>query len=178
MYQVVKTYGHDLGLSAVFRQWRAVHSHCSVLHGYALAVTLKFEAEELDDRNWVIDFGGLKEIKEWLKSVFDHKLLVAEDDPEKDEICALAGLGIADVLVIPSVGCEGFARYIYDHVGEWLFDLALPNYPRLVSVEVAEHGGNSAIYCPSGLDRALRTFTDAISRPINENAGNDDDLPY
>lgn len=164
MYQVVKNYGHDIGLSAVFRQWRASHSHCQYLHGYALAVTLKFEAETLDDRNWVIDFGGLKEIKEWLKSIFDHKLLVAADDPELDEISALQGLGIAEVIVLPSVGCEGFARYIYDHVCEWLRSLALPNSPCLVSVEVAEHDANSAIYC-------ARNATNASARDF-------DDLPY
>lgn len=123
-----------------------MHSHCQYLHGYALSFKLTFEAEELDERNWVIDFGGLKELKEWLKFTFDHKLAVAEDDPEKDEICALQGLGIAEVIVMPSVGCEGFAKYVYDHTAEWLFSLGLPNSPRLVSVEVAEHGANSAIY--------------------------------
>lgn len=164
MYQVVKTYGHDIGLSAIFRQHRATHSHCRWLHGYALAVSLTFESEELDDRNWVIDYGGLKPVKEWLQMSFDHKLCVAEDDPHKDDLCMLAGLDLADPLVMPSVGCEGFARYIYDHVSEWLRALALSNNPRLVSVRVSEHGANSAIY-------------EARTSP-NANAGLPDDLPY
>ena len=55
-----KTYGHEEGLSAVFRQPNATHSHCSLLHGYSLGFRLVFSAEVLDDKNWVVDFGGLR----------------------------------------------------------------------------------------------------------------------
>ena len=62
----------------------------------------------------------------------------------------LAGLGLADTLVLPYVGCEGFAKYAYDWVSAWLTD-ALPTDCdtrglRLVEVEVREHGANSAVY--------------------------------
>ena len=30
---------------------------------------------------WVMDFGGLKPIKAWLEDLFDHTLLINEDDP-------------------------------------------------------------------------------------------------
>lgn len=144
-YQVVKTYPHSLGLSACFRQHRA-QSHCSMLHGYSLAIELTFEADELNETNWVIDFGGLKAVKNMLVSTFDHKLLVADDDPQKDVICSLAGLGVADVLVLPNVGCEAFAEYIYEGVNVLLFDLNQVNRPRLVAVKVMEHEGNAAVY--------------------------------
>mgnify|MGYP001588063145 CR=1 FL=1 len=49
-YKSTKTYGHAIGLSAAFRQWRA-DSHCKYLHGYALAVKFVFEAGELDSRD-------------------------------------------------------------------------------------------------------------------------------
>jgi len=80
MYLSTKTFGHELGLSAAFRQWKA-DSHCRFLHGYALAVKFTFAAEELDVRNWVVDFGGLKGLKQILEDTFDHKTLVASDDP-------------------------------------------------------------------------------------------------
>lgn len=143
MFKSTKTYGHDIGLSCCFRQWRA-KSHCAQFHGYAIAVRLEFEADELDDRNWVVDFGGLKAVKEMLQNNFDHKLLVAEDDPLKDEICTLAGYGLADVVVLPAVGCEMFAKFIFDWVDNWL-TWQKPRV-RLASVEVREHGANSAIY--------------------------------
>ena len=150
MFLVTKTYDHSLGLSACFRQWRADHSHCRFLHGYALSFKLTFAAEQLDRNNWVLDFGGLKPVKAFLVESFDHKLAIAEDDPALDDLGMLAGLGLADTLVIPFVGCEGFAKYVYDWVDAWLGDA----HPlacdirglRLVEVEVREHGGNSAIY--------------------------------
>jgi 6-pyruvoyltetrahydropterin/6-carboxytetrahydropterin synthase len=160
-YQSTKTYGHDLGLSACFRQHRAVHSHCSLLHGYALSFKFVFECDELDDKNWVQDFGGLKQLKQWLMSRFDHKLVVAQDDPNKDDLCMLEGLGLAEVMVLPKVGCEAFAEMAYDFASALVYDgqralfrpqtMQLLNTPsnqrvRVVSCECAEHGANSAIY--------------------------------
>jgi 6-pyruvoyltetrahydropterin/6-carboxytetrahydropterin synthase len=144
MYQSTKTYGHELGLSCCFRQWRA-DSHCSLLHGYAISVKLTFESPTLDGCGWVMDFGGLKPIKKLLEQRFDHKTIVAEDDPEKDYICSLAGLGIADVIVVPATGCEAFAFQIYNMVALWLHE----NHGgrvSIASVEVREHGANSAIF--------------------------------
>lgn len=145
-FQSTKQFGHELGLSCCFRQWRAVHSHCSLLHGYAIAVKLVFEANDLDHCNWVQDFGGLKQVKSMLQDIFDHKLIVAEDDPQKDEICALAGIGVADVVVLPAVGCEKFAQHVYNMVRRWLNANQDWDRVRLHSVEIKEHGANSAVY--------------------------------
>lgn len=145
MFKSTKEFGHEQGLSCCFRQWRA-DSHCNLLHGYAIAVKLTFKAEDLDARNWVQDFGSLKEVKQYLKDTFDHKTLVARDDPQIDEICALAGLGIADVLVVDNVGCEAFAHMIY-YAAVGILNLHRGNRVILQSVEVKEHSGNSAIYC-------------------------------
>ena len=142
-----KTYGHEIGLSAVFRQWRA-NSHCNQLHGYALAFRFVFEATELDDRNWVVDFGGLKGLKLALQHNFDHKTVVAEDDPKRAEIESLRDLGIADVVVVPAVGCEKFAELAANLATEELKALGLAERVRVVEVECSEHGANSAIYRP------------------------------
>ena len=74
-YLSTKTYGNDRGLSCCFRQWRSTHSHCSLLHGYSIGIKLIFESETLDDRNWVMDFGGLKAFKEWSEWQFDHRYI-------------------------------------------------------------------------------------------------------
>ena len=145
-FQSTKQWGHDVGFSCAFRQWRATHSHCRFLHGYAIGVKLVFEAEMLDHRNWVIDFGGLQSIKKMLTETFDHKLLVAEDDPQKDLVCSLSGMGVADVLVVPAVGCEMFAKMVYDMVCEWLHSVGQNGRVKLISCEVSEHGANSAVF--------------------------------
>lgn len=145
-YTSTKTFGHDLGLSACFRQWRAEHSHCSFLHGYALSVHLEFYSTELNVMNWVMDFGAFDEMKQFLRLTFDHKLLVAEDDPMKDELCALAGLGLADVLVVPATGCEAFAKLVFDRVNRWLQEAGHAPRVKLNKAEIREHGANSASY--------------------------------
>lgn len=145
-YRSTKTYGHEQGLSACFRQWRA-ESHCKLLHGYALAVYLEFEADDLDVRNWVVDFGSLKSFKQWLCDTFDHTLLVAEDDPMLHELRQLElRLGIARVVVVPATGCEAFAKLIYECAEIWLRDNGYAPRVRMNLVEVREHGANSAIY--------------------------------
>ena len=95
-YYSTKTYGTDRGLSCCFRQWRATHSHCSTLHGYSIGIKLVFESETLDDRNWVFDFGGLKQFKDWSEYMFDHTLIVAEDDPHMDFFKAMSEIRSLD----------------------------------------------------------------------------------
>lgn len=144
-YQSTKTYGHEVGLSCAFRQWRA-ESHCRLLHGYALSFRFVFEAEELDARNWVVDFGGLKSLKQILADNFDHATIVAEDDPELDWFEEAAKRGMCRLVVLPSAGCERFAEYVYDVTETWLKDAGFAPRCRLISVEVSEHGANSAIF--------------------------------
>jgi 6-pyruvoyltetrahydropterin/6-carboxytetrahydropterin synthase len=144
-FRSTKTYGHDIGLSACFRQWRA-ESHCRLLHGYALAVHFEFETENLDIRNWVVDFGSLKSLKQMLQDTFDHKLLVAEDDPERKALELLGLIGIAEIVIVPATGCERFAELIFECTEQWLADNGYSPRCKLVKVEVREHGANSAIF--------------------------------
>ncbi len=150
MFKSTKFYGHEQGLSCCFRQWRANHSHCHWLHGYALAFKFTFSSEKLDERGWVVDFGGLKALLAELKHVFDHRLIIAEDDPQKDTICSLMGLDIANVLVLPKVGIESFAKVAFDMAKNQL-DRYMEDHPEVgkiwvESCECFEHPGNSAIY--------------------------------
>jgi 6-pyruvoyltetrahydropterin/6-carboxytetrahydropterin synthase len=146
-YLSTKTYGHEIGLSAVFRQWKA-NSHCNMLHGYSLAFRFVFETDELDYRNWVVDFGGLKGLKLALQHHFDHKTVVAQDDPHLTTILALQNMNIADVVIVPAVGCEKFAELAANLAKEELKALGIAERVRVVEVECFEHGANSAIYRP------------------------------
>jgi len=108
-----------------------------------------FECETLDDKNWCMDFGGMKEFKAWADYMFDHTLVIAQDDPEFQTLVLLDGK-LADVRVVDGVGCEMFAKMCYDKMDEILVN-GLTRYPvnptvRIKSVEVFEHGSNSAIY--------------------------------
>ena len=143
-YESGKVYCHNIGLSAAFRQWRA-DSHCRFLHGYALQVEVHFSARTLDERNWVVDFGSLKSFKGWLEDTFDHKTLVAQDDPMFSEFESLHRLQMIDMRVVPATGCEAFARMIYEYLEGWLKDNGY-NVALLDKVTVREHAANFATY--------------------------------
>jgi 6-pyruvoyltetrahydropterin/6-carboxytetrahydropterin synthase len=146
-WRVVKTYGHDEGLSCTFRQWQAAHSHCRFLHGYALAFRFTFATASLDDRGWCIDFGGLKPLRAWLHETFDHTLLAASDDPQLPALRGLEADGLVQLRVLEAVGCEGFAAYAHAWVSHFL-TRETSGRVWLESVEVSEHDGNTATFTP------------------------------
>jgi 6-pyruvoyltetrahydropterin/6-carboxytetrahydropterin synthase len=145
VYRSTKTYDHSEGLSCCFRQWRATHSHCRLVHGYALAFRFVFATRELDGNNWCFDFGGLKPVRAWLHEMFDHTMLVAEDDPELHDFQGLEGKGLVALRVLPRVGCEAIAEYVFGYVSRFVADRTAGRV-WLETVEVSEHGGNSAVY--------------------------------
>lgn len=141
-----KIYTHEVGLSCTFRQWRAEDTHCRFLHGYALQVEVEFEATDgLDHRNWVVNFGGLKPFKAWLEQTFDHKTLVAHDDPKREFLEGLDELGLAQVVIVTHTGCEAFARMIFEWLAEWIFHHE-GGRVCVKQVTVREHGSNYATY--------------------------------
>lgn len=134
------------GFSCAFRQWKA-HSHCRFNHGYALTFKFIFESKDLDATNWVVDFGSLKSLKGTLEDTFDHKTVIAEDDPHLEYFKKGHELGVLDLVILPAGGCEKFAEFVYEVTEIWLKDNGYTPRVNLVSVEVSEHGANSALYC-------------------------------
>jgi len=141
------------GYSTVFRQWRAKGTHCSFLHGYGISFKIIFEGD-LDERNWVWDFGGMKRAKNtidgmapkaWMDYMFDHTYIISDDDPFVYKALEMHNEGIVQLRVIPATGAEQFAKFIYDKVSEFI-KIETNNRVRVVSVEFKEHEKNSAIY--------------------------------
>jgi len=133
----------DLG-SCAFRQWKT-DSHCKFIHGYRLQAKFWFSCTELDEKNWVVDFGGLKGLKDILEKQFDHTLCIAIDDPLLEGFKSLHASGGCDLRIMEKgAGIERTA--------EWCFEAA-DNYIRSITnnrcwvekVEVWEHDKNSAI---------------------------------
>ena len=143
-YESTKTYGHNIGLSACFRQPKA-HSHCKYLHGYSLQFKFTFGCKHLDERNWVVDFGGLKPLKAWLEDSFDHKIVLDQTDPHMDTFKDLEEKGLAELTVLDGVGVEKFAEHACMFADKLVKEMT-NNRCFVVSCECAEHGANSAIY--------------------------------
>ena len=142
------------GFSTVFRQWKAKETHCRFLHGYGISFKVYFEGE-LDEKNWVWDFGGMKRAKtridglqpkKWMDYMFDHTVIIAEDDPELQAFVQMGKAGVAQVRVIPATGAEKFAEYIYRNINEFV-KVETDNRVRVTKVKFMEHGKNAAYYC-------------------------------
>jgi len=141
------------GFSCCFRQWKATTTHCQYLHGYGVSFKVWFEGE-LDERNWVWDFGGMKRAKtqidgkspkEWMDYMFDHTIIVAEDDPWINTLRQLDNASIAQVRIVPATGAEKFAEFIYHKLNKFVKE-ETGGRVKVGQVEFMEHGKNSAIY--------------------------------
>ena len=141
------------GFSTVFRQWKATTTHCRFVHGYGISFKVYFEGE-LDDRNWVWDFGGMKRAKTlidgkspkaWMDYMFDHTLIVTEDDPELKAFQQMGTAGVAQVRVIPATGAEKFAEYIYTKLNKFV-DTETEGRVKVTKVKFMEHNKNAAYY--------------------------------
>ena len=142
------------GFSTVFRQQKATTTHCRFVHGYGISFKVYFEGD-LDERNWVWDFGGMKRAKtkidglspkEWMDYMFDHTMVIAEDDPELRAFQQMDKAGVAQVRVIPATGAEKFSEYIYNKLNEFV-KTETDNRVRVTKVKFMEHGKNAAYYC-------------------------------
>jgi 6-pyruvoyltetrahydropterin/6-carboxytetrahydropterin synthase len=139
--------------STVFRQWKAEGTHCKFLHGYGVSFRVWFEGE-LDERNWVWDFGGMKRAdntidgmnpKAWMDYMFDHTTIVAFDDPGINGFRTMNELGIIQLREIEAVGAEQFAKYIYEKLNKFVQE-ETNGRVSVVRVEFMEHNKNTAIY--------------------------------
>ena len=105
----------ELG-STAFRQPRA-ESHCRYIHGYQLKAEVTFACNELDNNNWVFDFGGLKQLR-----------------------------GLAQLRIMTGgVGIERFAEWCFKTADSFV-DEATNGRVWVESVTVYEHDDNFASY--------------------------------
>jgi 6-pyruvoyltetrahydropterin/6-carboxytetrahydropterin synthase len=134
------------GFPCTHRQWRA-ESHCRFVHGYSRSFYFEFSCNERTQEGWVVDFGGLKEVKAWLDQMFDHTFLVSEDDPFLETFKKLDQEGVLQMRTLPNAGMEGTAEFVYHQVNKMVREKT-KNRAWVTLVEVRENEKNSAMYIP------------------------------
>lgn len=156
MNRYVSTKKFD-NFSVALRQWKAAHSHCALLHGYAFEIKVWFASNEedvdkqLDDMNWIVDYGGFKKpphgngLREWLDNMFDHTTLIEKDDPNLDIFQQLEQMGICKLIVMDKMGAESVAKLVYDKFNEKLSKTDAGRC-QVIKVECFENPKNSSIY--------------------------------
>lgn len=122
--------------------------HCKFIHGHNWAFTFVFGAEVVDENGFVIDFGDLKWLKEWIKTRFDHTLVLNQLDPELDTLVQFLGDQFANIVVVPDASSEGLAIWLFYQV-----DYQIQQYTGervyLREVTVQEDSKNSANFVRS-----------------------------
>ena len=141
------------GYSTCFRQWRATGTHCQYLHGYDVSFRVWFEGD-LDARNWVFDFGGMKRAQnkidgmnpnEYFNWLLDHTTIIAQDDPELESFKQLEKKGVIQLRILPNVGCERFAEFLFHKINDFL-KTETQSRVRVVKLEFYENHKNSATF--------------------------------
>ena len=121
--------------------------HCAQVHGYDRSVEFTF-AGEPNDHGWIVPFGGLKPVKEFLEYYFDHVTVLPADDPRlKDipkEMTDSGGL-LGTLRVLPSgVSMEMSSLFIWEHVNAYIYHITNGRC-YVERVRVYEHERNDAM---------------------------------
>ena len=125
-----------------------LHSgRCSRLHGHSWAVTLTFGAKELDDNGFVIDFGDLHFLRDWIDQNLDHATALKKSDPMRAEFEKLEQMGLLKILWVDSASCEGIAQSLY-HTFQPMIEQKTKGRVRIQSLHLEEDSRNSATYSP------------------------------
>lgn len=170
----------ELG-SCAFRQPNAANNRpgagdnskrCSFIHGYKLTAKFWFGCSQLDDKNWVQDFGGFKPIKELFKYQFDHTTCLSFDDPLLHMFKQLHDAGGVDLRIMEKgTGIERIAEFCYEKMQSYIHEQSSGRV-WVEKVEVFEHEDNSAVYTPQ-----RSPATDVVSAPVAEHVDSDEATP-
>lgn len=89
---------------------------CRHLHGHNYRITFTCTAQELDALGRVVDFSVVKErLCLFLEREWDHKLLLWEEDPLREQLMAVAP---EDIVLLPfNPTAEHMAKYLVEEIG-------------------------------------------------------------
>ena len=122
--------------------------HCKLVHGHNWDFRITFACSEPDANGFVVDFGDLKFLKQWIQDHLDHACLLNEDDPQREAL--VSGLPEAwKLYVLPNCSCEGIARHLHS-VWDPLVRAHTSNRAWILAIEVVEDSKNSATYRAEG----------------------------
>jgi len=157
-YQSTKLFDN---YSVALRQHKAAHSHCKLLHGYALKFKVWFESKEkledkqLDEMNWIMDYGGFKStdaiptpgngLKDWMNYMWDHTTLIEKDDPQLETFKYMEELGLCSLRVMDAMGAESCAKLVFDKFNDRMARTG-GGRVKVTKVECWEADKNSSVY--------------------------------
>ena len=146
MFTCQKTYSE---IPFAHRQHRH-DGHCAQIHGHNWSFTFTFGCERLDECGFVVDFGKLKPLREWIEQNLDHACVFNQDDPLLESILRLNeenALQLFKPFMVEQCSSEGLARHLFS-VANPMIQSMTKGRAFLISVTVKEDIRNSATYAP------------------------------
>ncbi len=119
--------------------------HCKFVHGHDWSFAVTFGCIHLDKDGFIIDFGKMQFIKEYIARYLDHALLISEKDPELEVFKALDRSKLAKLTIVPDCSAEGLAVHL-QHEWNLLTIKATEGRAFIKGVQVFEDSKNSATY--------------------------------
>ena len=120
---------------------------CSLIHGHNWEIQITFESEELDENGFVVDFGELHFLKDWIDENLDHACAFSSNDPQREKIEELSEMKLIKPLFIERASCEGVAKHLFE-----TFDAMVRretgNRVWITRIHLLEDSKNSATYAP------------------------------
>ena len=162
MYTSTK-YFHEIGPCA-YRNWKS-QTECYLLHGYCRSFKFVFGANTLDKQNFVVDFGGLKEVKRQLEDWFDHTVILQSDDPLVHTFKTLEQNMYCRVRTFPIISCEGLAQWVAAYV-DYMIQQRTSGRAWVISCEMIEAEKNTALYTINRSD--VDRITWLVLKQLNE----------
>lgn len=119
---------------------------CASVHGYDREVEFTF-AGDIDDMGWIVPFGELKAVKDFLEYYFDHVTVLPANDPRLNQITdnlTVPGGILGTLRVLPSgVSMEMSSVFIWEHVNHYIYKVTNGRC-YVERVRVYEHNRNDA----------------------------------
>ena len=116
--------------------------HCSFVHGHNWDISITFACSKTDENGFVVDFGKLGFLKDWISEHLDHACVFSASDAAAEKLVA-ACPGAWKAYYVPECSCEGIAAHLFD-----IFDSLVRGHTNsrawVVAVEVSEDSKNAA----------------------------------
>jgi len=120
--------------------------HCAFVHGHNWRLTVTFACRERDENGFVLDYGKLGFLKEWIEENLDHACVFRRDDPLREPLVAAAPEAWK-VYLVDDCSNEGLAKHIFD-----VFDRLVRDFTGgrawVVDIDLMEDEKNGARFAP------------------------------
>ena len=118
--------------------------HCSFVHGHNWDISVTFACGKTDENGFVVDFGKLKFLENWIDENLDHACVFSKSDPLWRTLRDAAPQAWK-IRLVDQCSCEGLSKFVFDEFDKMVSD-ATAGRVRVVAVEVSEDKKNTARY--------------------------------